>query len=159
MHVRAIDAALADLPADARRALQRFAPDGCALVVTSLFSQLEAVAGRRVLGARPEAWRRLEDKTDGGPTGRGSPARDGGLPGVFTVDGVMTAEGFRPTELNPRFGAAIALMARATGLPLYLLHLASVHRPDLDWRQPSWRRASWRPADAHPVAAGSIVLS
>ncbi|MDQ3973363.1 MAG: hypothetical protein M3276_03345, partial [Actinomycetota bacterium] len=63
MHVRAIDAALADLPADARRALQRFDPDGCALVVTSLFSQLEAVAGRRVLGARPQAWRRLEDKT------------------------------------------------------------------------------------------------
>lgn len=28
-----------------------------------------------------------------------------GFRGVFTIDGVLTADGFRPTELNPRFGA------------------------------------------------------
>ena len=50
-----------------------------------------------------------------------------GFRGVFTVDGIMTAEGFLPTELNPRFGAAIGTVAKALpGLHLYLLHLAIV---------------------------------
>ncbi|MFK7930369.1 MAG: hypothetical protein AB8H79_19430, partial [Myxococcota bacterium] len=30
--------------------------------------------------------------------------------GAFTIDGVMTADGFRPTECNPRIGAALNLM-------------------------------------------------
>ena len=38
--------------------------------------------------------------------------------GAFTVDGVLTAEGFRPTELNPRYGAGIGAIARASGMPL-----------------------------------------
>jgi hypothetical protein len=49
-----------------------------------------------------------------------------GYRGTFTIDGVMGAEGFRPTELNPRFGGAIAAMGSGLGLPLYLLHLALV---------------------------------
>jgi len=35
-----------------------------------------------------------------------------GYRGAFTVDGVLTAEGFLPTELNPRFGAGLATMTR-----------------------------------------------
>lgn len=54
--------------------------------------------------------------------------------GVFTVDGVLTEDGFRPSELNPRFGAAIATLGRDSGLPLYLLNCLSVDAPDLDWR-------------------------
>lgn len=54
--------------------------------------------------------------------------------GVFTVDGVLAEEGFRPSELNPRFGAAIATLGRDSGLPLYLLNCLSVDAPDLDWR-------------------------
>lgn len=54
--------------------------------------------------------------------------------GVFTVDGVLTADGFRPTELNPRFGAAIGTLGRGADLPLYTLHLLSVDAPDLDLR-------------------------
>ena len=54
--------------------------------------------------------------------------------GVFTVDGVLTEEGFRPSELNPRFGAAIATLGRDSGLPLYLLNCLSIDAPDLDWR-------------------------
>ena len=54
--------------------------------------------------------------------------------GAFTVDGVLTADGFRPTELNPRFGVALAMLGRGAGLPLYLLHCATVEQPDLDWR-------------------------
>lgn len=57
-----------------------------------------------------------------------------GYRGVFTVDGVLTRDGFRPTELNPRFGAAIATLGRGAGLPLYLLHCLSIDAPDLDWR-------------------------
>jgi hypothetical protein len=33
-----------------------------------------------------------------------------GYRGAFTVDGVMTRDGFRPTELNPRVGAALGMM-------------------------------------------------
>src|SRR6266508_119804 len=47
--------------------------------------------------------------------------------GAFTIDGVLTADGFRPTELNPRFGAGLATIGRGLpDLPLYLLHLALV---------------------------------
>jgi hypothetical protein len=35
--------------------------------------------------------------------------------GAFTVDGVMTEHGFRPTELNPRFGVGLNALTR--GLP------------------------------------------
>ena len=54
--------------------------------------------------------------------------------GVFTVDGVLTEDGFRPSELNPRFGAAIATLGRDSGLPLYLLNCLSIDVPALDWR-------------------------
>ncbi|MEM6927078.1 MAG: hypothetical protein AAF602_09130 [Myxococcota bacterium] len=47
--------------------------------------------------------------------------------GTFTIDGVLTAQGFRPTELNPRFGAALGFVAQATPeVDLYLLHLTLV---------------------------------
>jgi hypothetical protein len=36
-----------------------------------------------------------------------------GFRGAFTVDGVMTHAGFRPTELNPRNGAGLLTMLRA----------------------------------------------
>ena len=38
--------------------------------------------------------------------------------GVFTMDGVVTADGWLPTELNPRFGAGMMPAARAADLPL-----------------------------------------
>lgn len=42
--------------------------------------------------------------------------------GAFTVDGVVTTDGFWPTELNPRFGAGINAIARASGMPILLLN-------------------------------------
>jgi hypothetical protein len=42
--------------------------------------------------------------------------------GTFTVDGVVAADGFWPTELNPRFGAGIMTMARGTGIPMVLVN-------------------------------------
>jgi hypothetical protein len=58
-----------------------------------------------------------------------------GYRGVFTIDGVMTAAGFRPTELNPRFGAGINLMTQGMAeLPLMLLNFALIEGEDLDWQ-------------------------
>ena len=55
--------------------------------------------------------------------------------GGLTVDGVMTAEGFRPTELNPRPGAALGTLSRALPeLPLSLLFPAVSGGVELDYR-------------------------
>ena len=40
--------------------------------------------------------------------------------GAFTLDGVATVDGFRPTELNPRFGAGLGVITRGLGdVPLH----------------------------------------
>ena len=58
-----------------------------------------------------------------------------GYRGSFSIDGVMTRDGFLPTEINPRCGAAMpALMAGVPGFPTELLHFASVERLPIDWR-------------------------
>jgi hypothetical protein len=55
--------------------------------------------------------------------------------GGFTIDGIMTAQGFRPTELNPRPGAALGTLSIALpGLPLSLLFPAISGRVALDYR-------------------------
>ena len=42
--------------------------------------------------------------------------------GAFTLDGVATADGFRPTELNPRFGAGLSVITRGLAdVPLHLV--------------------------------------
>jgi hypothetical protein len=54
--------------------------------------------------------------------------------GAFTIDGVVTARGFLPTELNPRSGAGLNVMLRALpDLPLQLLLDALVGGVDLDY--------------------------
>ncbi len=76
-------------------------------------------AQMREVGRRAGAW--LRDNVD--------------FRGVFTVDGVMTAQGFFPTELNPRFGAALMVLGRTLpDLPLILLHHASIEGLPIDWR-------------------------
>jgi hypothetical protein len=50
-----------------------------------------------------------------------------GYRGAFTVDGVLAAEGFLPTELNPRLGAGLGIMTRdLPGLPVGLLDRALI---------------------------------
>ena len=50
-----------------------------------------------------------------------------GYRGAFTVDGVLAAEGFLPTELNPRLGAGLSVMTRdLPDLPVGLLHCALI---------------------------------
>ena len=56
-------------------------------------------------------------------------------PGTFTIDGVMTDEGFLPTEMNARFGAGLNVIAsRLTELPLALLTQALQQGEALDYR-------------------------
>lgn len=55
--------------------------------------------------------------------------------GFLTVDGIMTTRGFLPTELNPRFGAAVGhLAAGLKDLHIYLLNIAVVEDLDIDWQ-------------------------
>jgi hypothetical protein len=50
-----------------------------------------------------------------------------GYRGAFTVDGVLTADGFLPTELNPRLGAGLAMMTSdLPDLPVPLLDRALI---------------------------------
>src|SRR6266508_2778494 len=50
-----------------------------------------------------------------------------GYLGAFTVDGVLSEDGFLPTERNTRYGAGLMVMAEGReDLPLWLLNLAVV---------------------------------
>jgi hypothetical protein len=55
--------------------------------------------------------------------------------GTFTVDGVMTADGFRPTELNPRYGLGMGVMSRSLpALPLEWIDQAVCEGEPWDFR-------------------------
>ncbi|HEU4393940.1 MAG TPA: hypothetical protein VFS92_00120 [Planctomycetota bacterium] len=58
-----------------------------------------------------------------------------GYLGGFTIDGVLAAEGWLPTEMNPRPGAGHnALAASVQGLPIVPLLLAAQEGVEADWR-------------------------
>ena len=58
-----------------------------------------------------------------------------GFLGGFTMDGVLGADGWLPTEMNPRPGAGHnALAASVTGLPIVPLLLAAQEGVAADWR-------------------------
>lgn len=61
--IQRIGHALANLPPEARAAINQFDPDREALVLTLPFLDVPEVDGRIVYGARPARWSRLEDKT------------------------------------------------------------------------------------------------
>jgi len=48
-------------------------------------------------------------------------ATEVGFRGAFTLDGVATVDGFRPTELNPRFGGGLGVITRGLDIPLNLV--------------------------------------
>ncbi len=68
--------------------------------------------------------------------------------GAFTLDGVATADGFRPTELNPRFGAGLMVITRGLdGVPLTSCSTSSSAATDRRSRPPTWRRELLAEAD------------
>lgn len=82
-----------------------------------------------------------------------------GYRGVFTLDGVMTPAGFRPTELNPRYGAALGILAAALpGMPLYLLHLALVEGEPLGPDAADLEALLVTTADRHRRGSGHQLL-
>ncbi len=76
-----------------------------------------------------------------------------GYRGAYTVDGVMTAEGFRPTELNPRVGAAMGMLNPVAELgprvPFVLLHYALIEGADPGVSASELEAAVLEQADAH----------
>jgi hypothetical protein len=80
-------------------------------------------------------------------------------PGTFTVDGVMTENGFRPTELNPRFGAGLSVMARGLpDLPLILICQALQGGELLDYRPRELEDMLVQGADAHRFGGGWTTI-
>jgi len=71
-----------------------------------------------------------------------------GYRGAFTVDGVLAAEGFLPTELNPRFGAGLATMTRdLADLPVSLLDRALIEGETLAYAADDLERQVLSAAD------------
>lgn len=90
----------------------------------------------------------------------GAALRDAvGYRGVFTIDGVMTVEGFRPTEINPRFGAALKIMTMGDGAPpMRLLDLMLKSGAALDYRPEALEGWLVEYADAHRGGGGWSVF-
>jgi hypothetical protein len=71
-----------------------------------------------------------------------------GYRGAFTVDGVLAAEGFLPTELNPRLGAGLSMMTRdLPDLPVGLLDRALIEGEALASAAADLERQVLRAAD------------
>ncbi|MEN0067196.1 MAG: hypothetical protein AAGA48_34005 [Myxococcota bacterium] len=83
-----------------------------------------------------------------------------GYRGAFTIDGVWTADGFRPTELNPRYGAALGMIGSlvAPTLNLYALHLALVEEEPASWQPEALEAALVDVADANRRTGSTVWL-
>jgi hypothetical protein len=80
--------------------------------------------------------------------------------GCFTVDGVMTEDGWLPTELNPRFGAGISVMARGLpDIPLVLLCQALQAGEALEYRPAEFETWLLSAADAHRSGGGWTTIN
>lgn len=83
-----------------------------------------------------------------------------GYRGAFTLDGILTADGFMPTELNPRFGAALGMINLAVPeLPLMLLNLALVEGVEVDWRPREVEALLLERADAQRAGSTMAMTS
>ena len=76
--------------------------------------------------------------------------------GAFTIDGVVTAAGFRPTELNPRVGAALGLMHDA--VPFGLWNAALIEGVDTVVDPWALERALVAHADEHRRASVMLMF-
>lgn len=77
--------------------------------------------------------------------------------GPFGIDGVLAEEGYVPTELNARAGAALGPLAHGLDLPLSPLCLAVAEGERLDYRPDLLERAIVESADTHRTCAGWSV--
>jgi hypothetical protein len=82
-----------------------------------------------------------------------------GYRGGFSVDGVLTTEGFLPTELNPRFSGGLGAIAK--GLPDFPLHLvldALVSDYDTGLTAAQFETMLVESADAHRWGGGGLMV-
>lgn len=77
--------------------------------------------------------------------------------GPFGIDGILAEEGYLPTELNARAGAALGSLAQGVGLPIAPLCMAVIEGERLDYRPDLLERAIVESADAHRTCAGWSV--
>lgn len=86
-------------------------------------------------------------------------AREVGYRGPFTVDGVLSRDGFLPTELNPRIGAGIyKLAASLADVPLELLLLAVIEGEDVGLTAPEFEELVVGAGDAKRTASALYML-
>ncbi len=79
--------------------------------------------------------------------------------GCFTIDGILSHDGWLPTELNPRFGAGLNVIARGLpDLPLTLLCQALQGGERLDYRPADLERYLLQAADNHRHGGGWTTI-
>lgn len=84
---------------------------------------------------------------------------DYGYAGGFTVDGVMTRDGFLPTELNPRMGAGIGRAVRSLPeLALGAINRGLIAGADIDWRSREFEDLVVASADAARSGIGFLMV-
>jgi hypothetical protein len=82
-----------------------------------------------------------------------------GFRGAFGIDGVLTAEGFRPTELNPRMGAGMVAVARALpDLPLLVLQWMAAQGDPVGVSAAELEEAVVTAADASRSGGGWVTV-
>ncbi|TXD36772.1 hypothetical protein FRC96_08585 [Lujinxingia vulgaris] len=82
-------------------------------------------------------------------------AREVGYRGAFTVDGVLTAKGFVPTEFNTRTGGAFGWLVQGEpDLPLQFLEMMIRDGVFFDYRPAELEELVLKVADTHRVGGG-----
>ena len=83
-----------------------------------------------------------------------------GFAGSYGIDGVLTAGGFRPTELNPRMGGGLSVVARAVpAIPLFPLHWITAAGLPLGVTADELERTLTLAADARRGGGGWVFVS
>ena len=78
--------------------------------------------------------------------------------GAFTIDGVLSHDGFVPTELNPRIGGALRTLLTGLGdFPLVPLCFAVAEGECLAFRPALLERTVLASADRHRAGGGHVV--
>ncbi len=81
-----------------------------------------------------------------------------GFRGCYTIDGVLTDDGFRPTEVNPRLGAGFTpLVGGVTDLPLVAFHWAIASGWPCPVPPDELEEAIVAAADAHRAGGGWVA--
>jgi hypothetical protein len=82
-----------------------------------------------------------------------------GFRGPFTIDGVLSEDGFLPTEINTRQGGALGdVLGGVAGLPLAWMSLAAIEGLGIDWRPRRMQRVLLEAADRRRGGRGIALL-